>query len=68
MSFRLNIPRRPGCAKRCYETRAIARAHLDWLAHVEKTNGWEQPNRVLNVYQCKYCQAWHVGHTAWHRA
>lgn len=48
--------RRQACAgKQRHETEAAARAHAASLYRKRGAQG-------LNVYKCKFCGAWHVGH------
>jgi hypothetical protein len=48
------------CKKVPWPTRKVARQVLN--DHRKPTGTTQTGKGVMNVYKCKWCKAWHVGH------
>ncbi len=48
------------CVKHAHPNREEAADHVIWL---KRRDGTRDP-RKMDIYRCKYCGFWHVGHSS----
>ena len=62
---RLRRQRQHGCTgKQAYENAGLAERAMNSMIWVDKKEGNRQKTEGLSVYQCPWCQKFHIGHSS----
>lgn len=45
-----------------HEEKYHAEVHAQWMFEKNRCKGKSKQTSEFNVYQCKFCEHWHIGH------